>query len=114
MKVREWDDLELGKLVRLYTDRNVDVEEIVAQLPGRTETAIRLKASRLGLHREDLTILRISELNWTIHEKGDRILIVASHLNLSESVRRIMESNGEYEATGYEDTMPQVTIKKVF
>jgi hypothetical protein len=47
----EWSQEELKKLRELYPRSDKTIEEIVSQLPGRTQNAIRLKASRLGLIR---------------------------------------------------------------
>jgi hypothetical protein len=47
----EWSQEELKKLKELYPRPDKTIEEIVSQLPGRTQNAIRLKASRLGLTR---------------------------------------------------------------
>ena len=47
----DWSQEELQKLKDLYSRPDKTIEEIVSQLPGRTQNAIRLKANRLGLHR---------------------------------------------------------------
>jgi hypothetical protein len=47
----DWSQEELKKLGELYPCNDKTIEEIVSQLPGRTQNAIRLKASRLGLNR---------------------------------------------------------------
>jgi hypothetical protein len=47
----EWSQEELKKLRELYPRSDKTIEEIVSQLPGRTQNAIRLKASRLSLIR---------------------------------------------------------------
>jgi hypothetical protein len=50
VKVKEWTDEEVQRLRELYTS-NRTFEEIVDKFPMRTENAIRLKASRLGIKR---------------------------------------------------------------
>ena len=47
----DWSDEEIEKLQDIYTPYDNTIEEITSQLPGRTQNAIRLKASRLGLYR---------------------------------------------------------------
>jgi len=47
----EWSQEEIRKLGELYPHSDKTIEEIVSQLPGRTQNAIRLKASRLSLTR---------------------------------------------------------------
>ena len=50
VKVKEWTDEEVERLKELYTS-NKTFEEIAERFPLRTDNAIRLKASRLGLKR---------------------------------------------------------------
>lgn len=50
VKMREWTDEEVDLLRDLYTS-NKTFDEIVDKFPERTENAIRLKASRLGIKR---------------------------------------------------------------
>ena len=50
VKVKEWTDEEVERLRELYTS-NKTFDEIVDKFPLRTENAIRLKASRLGIKR---------------------------------------------------------------
>ena len=50
VRVKEWTDEEVELLRDLYTS-NKTFEEIVDKFPLRTENAIRLKASRLGIKR---------------------------------------------------------------
>ncbi len=50
VKVKEWTDEEVELLRDLYTS-NKTFDEIVERFPRRTENAIRLKASRLGIKR---------------------------------------------------------------
>ena len=50
VKIKEWTDEEVERLRELYTS-NRTFEEIVEKFPMRTENAIRLKASRLGIKR---------------------------------------------------------------
>lgn len=49
-KVKEWTDEEVERLRELYVS-NKTFDEIVEKFPFRTENAIRLKASRLGIKR---------------------------------------------------------------
>ena len=49
-KLKEWTDEEVKRLRELYTS-NKTFDEIVEKFPLRTENAIRLKASRLGIKR---------------------------------------------------------------
>lgn len=50
VKDKEWTDEEVERLRELYTS-NRTFEEIAERFPLRTDNAIRLKASRLGLKR---------------------------------------------------------------
>ena len=50
VKVKEWTDEEVERLRELYTS-NKTFDEIADMFPLRTENAIRLKASRLGIKR---------------------------------------------------------------
>jgi translation initiation factor 2 beta subunit (eIF-2beta)/eIF-5 len=50
VKIKEWTDEEVERLRELYTS-NKTFDEIVDKFPMRTENAIRLKASRLGIKR---------------------------------------------------------------
>lgn len=50
-KIKEWTAEERQKLRDLYRDHRLTIEEICAKFPDRTDNAIRLKASRLGIHR---------------------------------------------------------------
>jgi hypothetical protein len=50
VKVNEWTDEEVKRLKELYTS-NKTLDEIAEKFPLRTENAIRLKASRLGIRR---------------------------------------------------------------
>lgn len=50
VKIKEWTDEEVKRLKELYTS-NKTLDEIVDKFPLRTENAIRLKASRLGIKR---------------------------------------------------------------
>jgi len=50
VKSKEWTDEEVERLRTLYTS-NRTFEEIAERFPIRTNNAIRLKASRLGLKR---------------------------------------------------------------
>ena len=50
VKVKEWTDEEVERLRELYIS-NRTFDEIVEKFPLRTENAIRLKASRLGIKR---------------------------------------------------------------
>ena len=50
VKIREWTDEEVELLRDLYTSTRT-FDEIVEKFPKRTENAIRLKASRLGIKR---------------------------------------------------------------
>jgi len=50
VKIQEWTDEEVERLRELYTS-NRTFDEIVDKFPLRTENAIRLKASRLGIKR---------------------------------------------------------------
>jgi hypothetical protein len=54
----EWSQEEIRKLGEFYPRPDKTIEEIASQLPGRTQNAIRLKASRLGL-------IRPFTLHWT-------------------------------------------------
>jgi hypothetical protein len=50
VKMKEWSDKEVERLRELYPSEKT-FEEIVEKFPHRTENAIRLKASRLGIKR---------------------------------------------------------------
>lgn len=50
VKIREWTDEEVERLRELYTS-NRTFDEITEKFPMRTDNAIRLKASRLGIKR---------------------------------------------------------------
>jgi hypothetical protein len=67
---KKWKEVEIKKLKRLYISEKL-LEEVMEAFPERTENAVRLKASRLGLKRPELpsvlmgqsTILHCSEGN---------------------------------------------------
>ena len=46
-----WTDEDTLKLRTIYPDINYTIDEIMQEFPTRTQNAIRLKASRLGLER---------------------------------------------------------------
>lgn len=50
VKIKGWTDEEVKRLKELYTS-NKTLDEIADKFPLRTENAIRLKASRLGIKR---------------------------------------------------------------
>lgn len=50
VRIQEWTDEEVERLRKLYTS-NRTFDEISEKFPLRTDNAIRLKASRLGLKR---------------------------------------------------------------
>ena len=50
VKIQEWTDEEVERLKELYVS-NRTFDEIAEKFPSRTDNAIRLKASRLGLKR---------------------------------------------------------------
>jgi uncharacterized Zn finger protein len=50
VKIKEWTDEEVERLRELYTS-NKTFDEITEKFPSRTDNAIRLKASRLGIKR---------------------------------------------------------------
>ena len=50
VKIKEWTDEEVERLRELYTS-NKTFDEISEKFPLRTDNAIRLKASRLGIKR---------------------------------------------------------------
>jgi len=52
--VASWTDEEIETLRRVYPDPRNSFEEIMRHLPGRTENAIRLKASRLSIERKTI------------------------------------------------------------
>jgi len=54
VNANEWTDEEIALLKELYPS-NRTIEEIVEQFPSRTENAIRLKASRLGIKRPHIS-----------------------------------------------------------
>ena len=70
VKIREWTEKEIKLLRELYTS-NQTFDEIVTKFPLRTENAIRLKASRLGLKRPIIgDINQIKPLNYKFFTKG--------------------------------------------
>lgn len=69
VKVKEWTDDEVQRLRELYTS-NKTFDEIVEKFPLRTENAIRLKASRLGIKRPYIgNVTQLRPLSFT---KGNR------------------------------------------
>jgi predicted Zn finger-like uncharacterized protein len=50
VRIKEWTDEEIERLRQLYTSSKT-FDEITEKFPSRTDNAIRLKASRLGLKR---------------------------------------------------------------
>jgi len=111
-KKREWGKGELEKLSKLYDDNKATIEEMMLQLPGRTENAIRLKASRLGLARPVIDgFIGISDLRWTTHEHDDRLNIHEDALDLQEAIAEVMSSE-TLAATGYRGRKPEVTINR--
>jgi len=70
VKIQEWTDEEVKLLRDLYTS-NKTFEEIVERFPKRTENAIRLKASRLGIKRPILgNVIHVQPLMYK-SGKGD-------------------------------------------
>lgn len=67
---KKWTEIEIKNLKRLYISEKL-LEEVMEAFPERTENAVRLKASRLGLKRPALpsalmgqsTMLHCSEGN---------------------------------------------------
>ena len=111
----EWKDWELGKLWRLYRDPDVSIDEVDRQLPKRTKTAIRLKASREGISRiREAPDNRssLSGLSWRIHYNGDRQAVVEMDLTLQEAMKYVMDSKDDLAATGYQAFKPIATIHR--
>mgnify|MGYP005831152953 CR=1 FL=1 len=53
LKENRWTEEEVNRLRRFYTSSDA-FGEILKAFPNRTENAIRIKASRLGLKRPDI------------------------------------------------------------
>jgi hypothetical protein len=69
-RAREWTDDEVDKLRQIYSSM-MSFDEITLEFPWRTSNAIRLKASRLGLHRPTLETHLIKAQKVTIQRNGD-------------------------------------------
>jgi len=113
---KEWDDIDIEKLERLYKDEDMSVNEMMLQLPGRTADAIRLKANRLGFNRP-LTdknvpeVVSISDLKWSTHKENDRSTIYQESLDLVEAIAKVMDGKG-VAATGYHGWRAEATISR--
>ena len=71
VKVKEWTDEEVELLRDLYTS-NKTFDEIVDRFPRRTENAIRLKASRLGIKRPIIgNVVHVKPLMYKSGGNGD-------------------------------------------
>lgn len=115
MRDDQWQDWELGRLFRLYQDPDVSIDEIDRQLPKRTKTAIRIKASRMGISRiRDIPENRtsLSNLDWRIHYAGDRQAVVEINLSLQEAMKYLMGSKDNVATTGYQGFTPVATISR--
>lgn len=110
----EWQEWELGKLFKLYRDPDVSIDEIDRQLPRRTQTAIRLKASREGIPRGiKEPPSSFSGLLWRIHERGNRYEIIENNLSFKEAAGILMSSDYGVEATGFRGFLPVVSLSRV-
>ena len=70
VKIKEWTDDEVERLRELYTS-NKTFEEIVEKFPLRTENAIRLKASRLGIKRPYIgNVIQLKPLSFKTGKRG--------------------------------------------
>ena len=70
-KVKEWTDEEVERLRELYTS-NKTFDEIVEKFPLRTENAIRLKASRLGIKRPIIgDVIQVKPLSYKSGRMGN-------------------------------------------
>jgi len=111
---KEWDKAELEKLEKLYKDKDVTVDEMRLQLPGRTEDAIRIKANRLGFNRpltDRNEVVSLSDLKWSTHKENDRSTVYQESLNLIEAIAEVM-GNEAVAATGYHQWNPEATISR--
>jgi hypothetical protein len=69
-RAQEWTDDEVEKLRKLYSS-TMSFDEITSEFQRRTSNAIRLKASRLGLHRPTLETCLIRAQKVTVQSIGD-------------------------------------------
>jgi len=53
-KIKVWTPEELETLREYYPDPRLTIDEIKELLPGRSDQAIRLKASRLNIERKTI------------------------------------------------------------
>jgi translation initiation factor 2 beta subunit (eIF-2beta)/eIF-5 len=71
VKLRLWSEKEIKRLRELYTS-NQTFDEIIKKFPSRSENAIRLKASRLGLKRPIISnINQMNPLNYISISNGE-------------------------------------------
>lgn len=64
VRIQKWTDEEVRRIRELYTS-NKTFDEIAEKFPSRTDNAIRLKASRLGLKRPILgDIIQVKPLSY--------------------------------------------------
>lgn len=77
---REWTESEDEFLRREYPSRRTCVGEIAAAL-GRTRAAVRFRASRLGLHRD--------EVRWTDAEDAELRAAHAAGESAPDTARRL-------------------------
>ncbi len=77
---REWTETEDEFMRRSYPSRRTCPGEIAAAL-GRTQAAVRFRASRLGLHRD--------EVRWTDEEDAALRAALAAGESAPETARRL-------------------------
>jgi len=72
VKIKEWTDDEVERLRELYTS-NRTFEEIVEKFPLRSENAIRLKASKLGIKRPYIgNVTQLKPLSFKTGKRGGK------------------------------------------
>ena len=87
--MRNWTTEEMSELARMYQDPNYLISEVV-ELMDRSENAIRLKASRLGLSRPVLELSQGNRNN-IIYDKEKNTLLITRPVDTEEVLDFICE-----------------------
>jgi len=96
LKENRWTEEEIKRLKELYTSSDT-FNEILEAFPNRTQNAIRIKASRLGIKRPDIFFGSYPSVLLGI-KKGDQRYFVkccdcGEWIQLKSSRNKIIECN---------------------
>lgn len=117
---KPWTDKEIGKLKELW-DSSRTKEEVAEELPGRTPTAVKVKAKRLGLrHTEEQTSEILSKKtsgkkNGMYGKVGPRRGVDVSEetrRKISEKAKKEFESGKRKKLYGKNNPMYEMTGEK--